>query len=117
MATNFARNQTPNAERRGVAKAMKPVVDPAAWHGEQLENDSGWRFELSDAEVSELDEAVAGVKQRGLEIKDITLEDFPLPTLETKLKEMKHQLMEGRGVALLRGVPVERYDIEASAAA
>ena len=117
MATIFARNQMLNAEKRGVAKAMKPVVDPAAWHGELLENDSGWQFELSDLEVSELDEAVAGVKRRGLEIKDITLEDFPLPTLETKLKKIKYQLMEGRGVALLRGVPVERYDIESSAAA
>ena len=40
MATIFARNQMLNEEKRGVAKAMKPVVDPAAWHGELLENDS-----------------------------------------------------------------------------
>ncbi len=117
MATVSPEVLTPLTSTREPAVAMQPVVDPAAWHGEQLEQDDSWRFELTAQEIAEIDAAVAGVKQRGLEIKDITLADFPLPTLETKLAAMKQQLMQGRGVTLLRGVPVERYDIEESAIA
>jgi len=117
MATVSPHLPTPLTLEREPAKAMQPVIDPAAWHGEQLEQDDSWRFELTDAEIAEIDAAVDGMKQRGLEIKDITSADFPLPTLDTKLAAMKHQLMEGRGVTLLRGIPVERYDIEESAIA
>ncbi len=99
------------------AVPMQPVVDPAGWTGKQLERESGWRFNLTDAEIAEIDSAVAVVKARGLDIKDITLADFPLPTLDAKLEAVKKQVLEGRGVALLRGVPVDRYDIAESAAA
>ena len=99
------------------AEPMKSVVDPAAWHGEELEQDSHWRFCLTETEVSEIDEAVESIKKRGLEIKDITLADFPLRTLDKKLSDMKSQLIKGRGVVLLSGVPVHRYNIEQSAIA
>lgn len=117
MATVSPDVLTPLSSIREPAKAMQPVVDPAAWHGVQLEQDSGWRFELTDVEIAEIDAAVASVRNRGIEIKDITIGDFPLPILDSKLGTMKTQLMEGRGVALLSGVPVERYDIEESAIA
>lgn len=99
------------------AGPMSPVADPADWTGDQLEEDGSWRFTLTDAEIAEIDRAVAGVKQRGLDIKDITVADFPLPTLDAKLAAMKVQVLDGRGVALLRGVPVDRYDIAEAAAA
>lgn len=61
----------------------------------------------------EIDAAVAGIRARGLDIKDITLADFPLPTLDAKLAEIRQQIMEGRGVSLLRGIlghrPAGRY--------
>jgi hypothetical protein len=99
------------------AEPMKPVIDPAAWTGKQLAQESGWQFKLTDVEITEIDQAVASVKDHGLDIKDITLADFPLPTLDAKLAEIKTQVLEGRGVALLRGIPVHRYDIAESAAA
>jgi hypothetical protein len=99
------------------AEPMKPIVDPADWTGEQLTFADDWQFHLTAAEIAELDAAVAGVRERGLDIKDITLADFPLPTLEPKLSLLKKQIFDGRGVGLLRGVPVDRYDIAEAAAA
>lgn len=107
----------PLTSARKPAVAMQPLVDPAAWHGEQLEKDESWRFELTETEVVELDLAIASIKQRSISVQDITLKDFPLPTLDAKLAAMKNQLMDGRGVTLLRGVPVERYEMSEAAIA
>ncbi|MDA1325897.1 MAG: TauD/TfdA family dioxygenase [Proteobacteria bacterium] len=99
------------------AEPLKPVVDPAEWTGADLAASDDWKFVLTADEIAELDDAVAGVEARGLQIKDIALADFPLPTLDPKLARLKDQLMEGRGLGVLRGVPVDRYTIEQSAIA
>ena len=96
---------------------MKPIVDPADWTGKQLTFPDDWQFHLTAAEIAELDAAVAGVRERGLDIKDITLADFPLPTQDPKLTQLKKQIFDCRGFGLLRGVPVDRYDIAEAAAA
>ena len=93
------------------AQPMQPVADPAEWTGADLAAGDDWKFPLTKAELAELNAALAGVEARGLEIKDITRDDFPLPTLDAKLAEIRTQLMEGRGIAVLRGVPVDRYDM------
>lgn len=112
-------NETLTATRAAhvPAEPMKPVIEPAGWSGEELRRSDDWRFELTAAEIAELDAAVAGVKARGLDIKDITLADFPLPALDRKLAALKDQLLNGKGVGVLRGVPVGRYDIAEAAAA
>lgn len=99
------------------AEPLKPVLDPAEWTGADLDASDDWKYVLTAGEIAELDDAVAGVGARGLPIKDITLADFPLSQLDATLARLKHQLMEGRGIAVVRGVPVERYTIEQSAIA
>lgn len=106
-----------NGGFRQPAEPMKPVVDPAAWTGPELGASDEWLFHLDDDDIAELDAAADGVEARGLDIKDITRDDFPLPGLESKLAQIKTELMDGHGIAVLRGVPVERYDIARSAAA
>ncbi len=102
---------------RRPAQAMKPLIDPADWTGADLAASDDWKYLLTDAEITEIDAAVAHVEARGIEIRDITAEDFALPVLDAKLGDMKQQLMEGRGLAVLRGVPVGRYTIEQAAIA
>lgn len=99
------------------AEPLKPVIDPADWTGAQLTAADGWQFDLTETEIAEIDAAVAAVRERGLDIKDITLADFPLPVLEPRLALLKNQVLHGKGVGLLRGIPVERYDIVEAAAA
>lgn len=102
---------------REPAEPMKPVVDPASWTGADLERRTDWRFALTPAEVAELDAAVSRVRHRGLDIMNITLADFPLPTLERKLAATKSQIIDGLGIGLVTGVPVERYTTAEAAAA
>ena len=103
--------------KRLPAEPMKPVIDPAEWTGSDLAASDDWQYELTAGEIAELDDAVAGVEARSLQIKDITPADFPLPKLNAKLARLKEQLMEGRGLAVLRGVPVDRYTIDQTAKA
>ncbi len=106
-----------NGGFRQPAQPMKPVVDPAGWTGAELGASDEWVFRLGNDDIAELDAAADGVEERGLEIKDITRDDFPLPGLEGKLAQLKSELMDGHGLAVLRGVPVGRYDIARAAAA
>jgi hypothetical protein len=87
----------------------QPLGGPAAWRGADLARSTDWIWPVSDATVAELDAAVAGVKRRGLAWRDIRREDFPLPDFSRTLAAAQRELEDGRGVVLLRGLPVERY--------
>ncbi|HSR54861.1 MAG TPA: TauD/TfdA family dioxygenase, partial [Alphaproteobacteria bacterium] len=109
--------EMPNAEtggadenaRRSPARPLEPVIDPAGWTKEQLAASDDWIHELSETEVADLDAAVAGVQSRGLELMDISKDDFPLPVLGPQLDGIARDIIDGRGFVLIRGVPVGRY--------
>ncbi|MGI9262913.1 MAG: TauD/TfdA family dioxygenase [Woeseiaceae bacterium] len=87
-----------------------------AWYGPELNNDpTAWIIELGDAEIDEIEVATARIGRRGIPIVDITRENFLLPQLGKKLEALSEQLVKGIGFALLRRIPVERYDIEVAA--
>lgn len=86
-----------------------PITDPAAWTRAEIEADPTWRIPLEPAHVAALDRALAAVKARGLPFPAITRDDFPLPEWDGLLARVREILAHGRGVALLRGLPVERY--------
>ncbi len=62
--------------------------------------------------LEELDSALAHAEAASDDVLDITRESFPLPTLGTELAGITRDLINGRGVALIRGVPVDRYGKE-----
>ena len=95
----------------------RPVVDPAGWYASDLIDSDAWIYRLSDAEIAELRAAVAAISRRGLDIKDITRANFPLPTLGPALDDIKQELTQGLGLTLIRGLPIERMSrAEAGAA-
>ncbi|MGB0576421.1 MAG: TauD/TfdA family dioxygenase [Alphaproteobacteria bacterium] len=102
---------------REPAELGKPLVDPALWYPKDILANDEWMYRLSDSEVAEVKAAVAGVVERGLDIKDITKEDFPLPTLAPRLQEVQDELMEGRGIVLIKGLPIDEFNRAQYAAA
>ena len=66
-------------------------------------------FELTDAHLDEIDAALTEAEARTDDVLDIAAEHFPLPTLGAALRDVADDLMNGRGVVLIRGVDVERY--------
>ncbi|MDZ4825209.1 MAG: TauD/TfdA family dioxygenase [Actinomycetota bacterium] len=69
-------------------------------------------FHLSDTHVAELDAALLHAEAQCDDVLDITRDLFPLPTLAPDLERITADLVDGTGVALIRGLPVDRYSKE-----
>jgi hypothetical protein len=96
-----------------VSASAAPLTGPMVWRGEDLARASDWIRAITPAEVDELDAALRAVQQRGLHWRAMTRADFPIRGLARTLAEVSAELEDGRGVVLLRRLPVERYDEEA----
>jgi len=105
----------PAPRNREVAEPMKPVTDPAGWLPEKMTSTDEWIYELSEDEKSELLAAAETAEKSGLNILDITRENFPLPILENQLALLRDELLEGRGLFLIRGLPVSEISHKAAA--
>lgn len=96
--------------------ALEPLETHAEWRARDVADRARWTYRLNDAEVAELEAALAHAKARCADVLDITREDFPLPTLAGKIAAFEDELINGRGFQLISGLPVERYsDADASA--
>ena len=83
---------------------------PGGWLGPDLATDpSAWTHRLTDDEIVELDAALASAEAAGLDVIDLTPDNFPLPSLASRLHELRAELVHGRGLHLFKGVPVHRY--------
>ena len=92
---------------------IEPIGGPAAWTGDELDHDGSWIWHLGPADISAIDRALAAVRDRGVSWPDITPGDFPLEAFAERLDQLSAELENGRGIVLLRGLPVERYDSDA----
>jgi hypothetical protein len=88
------------------AHTFQPIAAPCAWTGAQLQNRSDWIRPFTAAELQEIDVALQSVKSRGLDLFDITQAEFPLPSLSKELAKISQELESGRGMIMLRGLPL-----------
>ena len=87
----------------------RPIEGRVAWHGRDLAASSDWIRTITPAEVDEIDGALRAVQRRGVAWRDMKKDDFPVPRLAASLDQVRDELENGRGVVLLRRIPVERY--------
>lgn len=66
-----------------------------------------WTYCLSPAEAAEIEAATASVMARRLDLAQVRADDFPLPALGPVLERLCAEVTDGRGFALLRGIPVD----------
>lgn len=92
-----------------------PISGPAAWYGKEMETAPDWIYALSDADISEMESALAGVRSAGYGIAEVSRERFPLPALGPVLDRLRGDVLRGRGFVLIRGLPMERYTLEEAA--
>lgn len=94
-----------------------PITGPSAWTGPGLARRDDWIWHLTEADIAEIDSAITGFQASGVAMHDISPETFQLTALKPKLEAILHELLEGRGFVMVRGFPVERYDITSVAIA
>jgi hypothetical protein len=88
------------------------IRGPMVWRREDLVRSTDWIRPLSAAAVAEIDAALRSAQSRGLAWRDVGTADFPLPGVSAELARVNRELEWGRGIVLLRGLPVERYSDE-----
>jgi hypothetical protein len=91
------------------------LMGDQAWYGPEMMNSSEWIYSLSDTDIDEINVALRSVE--GLDIAKITEKDFQLPKLSEKLKNIRADVIDGRGFSLIRGLPVESWSTKLSATA
>lgn len=65
---------------------------------------------MTPLDIEELETAAKSLLASQLDIVDITVEQFPLPTLGPKLLTLRQELIHGRGFFILRGLPIQKYN-------
>jgi hypothetical protein len=88
--------------------ARERIAGPGAWIGPQLQHDASWIRRLDAGDVAEIDAALVHAKRAGARIP-FGPDDFPLSRLAAKLDGILEEIERGRGFALLRGLPRNRY--------
>lgn len=85
------------------------ITGPSAWTAADIASDESWILHLSAAEIADIDAALAVAKATGRDFPDLAAADFPLAVLGPRLTRLAVELEDGRGFALLRGLPIDRY--------
>jgi hypothetical protein len=84
-----------------------PLEEQCEWRRDELGD--RYVFRLTAAYIDELDAALVEAESRRDDVLDITRDDFPLPSLGPELVRIQAELINGRGVVLIRGLPVDGY--------
>lgn len=84
------------------------IGGPGVWTGSELQDDPTWIMDLDDDDIAEIDAALAAVKASGLSIP-FPASAFPLPAFARKIDDIVDRVVNGKGLTLVRGLPLERY--------
>jgi hypothetical protein len=84
----------------------------SGWTREEIERDKSWIQQLSAAEISGIEHALAHAKATGKAMLDMSPEDFPLdaPAIAA-LQKAVATTQSTWGLCLLRGLPVMRWSV------
>jgi hypothetical protein len=94
-----------------------PISGQSIWYGPRMEASREWIHPLTDTDIEEIDKAAESLLASGADIAGITQESFPLPALSKKLVAISDEVVNGRGFALMRGMPVTEWSLKKSAIA
>ncbi|WP_137919110.1 TauD/TfdA family dioxygenase [Hydrogenophaga sp. 2FB] len=95
---------------RGQAERL--LSGPEVWSGPALGARTDWIQHLEPAEVAEIDAMLAAHRGNTTALTDLTRDDFAMPRLARRFEAVRADLEGGRGFALLRGLPVQRYSTD-----
>ena len=97
---------------------LPPAIGgPSAWYGPDVANRTDWIEPWSPAELAEIESAGQPLARNEIDAQSLSPNDFPLPMLKRRLSRVLHDVLDGRGFVLLRGLPVDRWGRRLSAIA
>jgi len=95
-----------------VATRIEPVQGPHVWRGADLAARRDWVHRLPGPALDQIGTVVREAAARGLGQDDFAFEAVEIPGLRQALAPAVQELAGGTGLALLRGLEIDRYAIE-----
>ncbi len=86
------------------------IGGPGCWTGSDLERDRSWIWSLDGNEVAAIEAALAHATKAVPHWSALHADAFPLGAFGRRLTRLAVELEHGRGIVLLRGLPVESFD-------
>ena len=87
----------------------RPLETHVDWTRDDVQDESKWTVELTDADKRELDHALTVAKSHSTNLLDIGLAQFPLDQLKTKIEAIERELIDGRGFVRIRTLDTKKY--------
>lgn len=103
--------------RRAPAQVGELIVDPAGWEPQDIVAADDWIYTLDDTDIGEIAAAADAAVAQDIDPAAITRNTFPLPHFASVMADVRRELQDGRGVVVLRGLPVAAMGREHAARA
>jgi hypothetical protein len=81
------------------------------WHGRDFCKED-IAFDLTSRHVAALEDVLQKVRQGGLPLGQILREYCRHPALDRDLEGVLDEIQQGRGIVIVRGLPVEAHSVE-----
>jgi hypothetical protein len=88
------------------------IQSPLEWRGPEMARRVDWVHHLGPADAAEIEQALRSARSQGLDIAEVTRDNFPLPRFEKLAGRILDALETGPGMFLLRGLPVRTLPLE-----
>ena len=79
------------------------------WRSADLPHTDSFAYDLDPDELGVLTDAAQRIHAEGRNVEKIVSDELPLGPLRPRIDELRRELMQGRGLVLLRGFPVDRF--------
>src|SRR5215471_8624866 len=85
------------------------VSDPRAWRATTIDERRSWYYPLSERCLAALDEIIRQLRREPRPTTELQLSETPCAGCADDLRPVLEALEEGRGFAIIEGLPGERY--------
>eukprot|EP00884_Botryococcus_braunii_P021204 jgi/Botrbrau1/7768/Bobra.0159s0196.1 len=112
-ATGSALQLTATENKPAYVKPYHPVEGPTVWYGKDI-NLEDVAYNLTEEDLRDLELATNAVLAANVKLENTSVEKFPLGVLGPKLEAIHKDLIYGRGVRILKGLPlaVDKSSVE-----
>jgi hypothetical protein len=99
-----------------VLTTVPPVTTAAAWRGDRLTASGDWIYQLSAAQIEELETLGTRFVAADPDLRTVTADEYPLVACAEAVAEWGRDVDYGRGFVLVRGLRTQLYSDALSAA-
>ena len=88
---------------------MSIITGPADWRAADMADKGEWVINLTGDQIATIDKALRAALAAGDSFETLTKEKFALPGLDSLFADVLDRMENGRGIAVVRGLPALSY--------